>query len=148
MNTKLRVNLLLLSVFTGTLLFGQKQDIALADIYSTRTFGARTVQGLQSMNDGLHYTAIKKNALVKYSYKTGEAIDTLVKTSDFENENIKHLSNYQFSENEQRILFYVNPDYIYRRSFIADYYVWDFSKKQLYPVSEDGKEQLATFSPS
>ncbi|MDD2562960.1 MAG: S9 family peptidase, partial [Salinivirgaceae bacterium] len=47
-----------------------------------------------------------------------------------------------------RILFYVNPDYIYRRSFIAGYYVWDFSKKQLYPVSEDGKEQLATFSPS
>ncbi|TRZ64288.1 S9 family peptidase [bacterium] len=36
---------------------------------------------------------------------------------------------------------------IYRRSSISEYYVWDLKNKKLIPVSENGKQQLATFSP-
>ena len=147
MTLKTNAILLILSLFITSILVGQKQNITLADIYSKRTFSAKTVGGLQSMNDGLHYTAIAKNNLVKYSYKTGEAIDTLVKLSDFSNVKINELQDYIFSSNEQRILFYVNADYIYRHSFVADYFVWDFSEKRLYPVSSEGRERLATFSP-
>ena len=125
----------------------QKQNVTLSDIFKDRTFNTKSVYGLRSMNDGQHYTTISNNALVKYSYKTGMVIDTLVKVTDFNHEKIEALSNYEFSSDEKRILFCIKPEYIYRHSFVADYYVWDFSEKRLYPVSEEGRERLATFSP-
>jgi dipeptidyl-peptidase-4 len=140
--------LLILSLFLNISTQAQKQNATLADIYKNGTFGAKSVRGLQSMNDGQHYTAIKKGALVKFSYKTGEAVDTLVKPEHFGNEKIKSLSNYEFSSDEKRILFHINADYIYRHSFIANYFVWDFAEKKLYQISPEGGERLATFSPN
>lgn len=139
--------LLCISAIAATFTYAQKQNITLSDIFKDRTFGAKSVYGLQSMNDGQHYTTLEKGALVKYNYKTGKAVDTLVKAEQFDNEKITRLSNYRFSEDETRIIFHINADYIYRRSFIADYFVWDLKEKKLYPVSEQGGERLATLSP-
>lgn len=139
------IQLALLLLSTATM--AQKQNITLEHLFAHRTFAGKSVHGLRSMNDGEHYTTIAQNALVKYSYKTGEAVDTLVKISDFNNEEITELWNYQFSTDEQRIIFYINPRYVYRHSFIANYYVWDFQEKKLYSVSPQGGERLATISP-
>ncbi len=147
MTIKSNLIILFLSLLSAFLVHSQKQNVTLADIYKDGTFGAKTVRGLQSMNDGQHYTAIKSGALVKFSYKTGEAVDTLVKPEHFGNEKIKSLSNYEFSADEKRILFYINAEYIYRHSFVADYFVWDFTEKKLYNVSPEGGERLATLSP-
>ena len=36
---------------------------------------------------------------------------------------------------------------IYRRSFTADFYLYDVKTKQLKKLSKDGSEQIPTFSP-
>lgn len=139
--------LLSVGIFITTTIEAQKQNVTITDIYGNNTFAQKSATALKSMNDGEHYTVLTDGALVKYSYKTGRAVDTLVDPKDFNNDQIRNLSNYRFSTNEQRLLFYINPQFIYRHSFIADYYVWDIATKKLYPVSKEGGERLATFSP-
>ena len=40
-----------------------------------------------------------------------------------------------------------NTKSIYRHSFTADYFVWNSVTKELNALSDEGSEQLATFSP-
>ncbi|NOQ28119.1 MAG: prolyl oligopeptidase family serine peptidase [Bacteroidales bacterium] len=119
--------------------------ISLEDICINNTFTARTISGLRSMNDGEHFTTLESsNKIVKYSYKTGEVIDVLFSTieNDFE------INDYEFSSDESKILLAVNADYVYRRSYTADYYIYDLEFKKLEKLSDNGKQKYATFSPS
>ena len=120
-------------------------EITLEDICTNNTFRARTISGLRSMNDGEHFTTLESSKkIVKYSYKTGEVIDVLFSTieKDF------NINNYEFSSDESKILLAVNADYIYRRSYVADYYVYDLKLNKLEKLSDTGKQKYATFSPS
>lgn len=105
--------------------------------------------GLRSMNDGEHYTVLEGNGsrIVKYSYKTGLPTETLLDLSQIENCPVKYIHDYDFNTNESRILLCTNKKSIYRRSFTADYYLYDFKNKEIKPLSEGGSQRLATFSP-
>ncbi|MFA6400167.1 MAG: S9 family peptidase [Salinivirgaceae bacterium] len=135
----------------GISLFSQnieKKGITLSDLYQTYSFYPKTVKGLQSMNDGQHYTAlVGDSVLIKYSYKTGEPVATLVSVSDFNNPQIQEIQSYIFNSDETKLIFYINREDIYRHSFTADYFVWDFEIHKLLPVSLNGSQRLATLSP-
>jgi dipeptidyl-peptidase-4 len=45
------------------------------------------------------------------------------------------------------LLLTTKKENIYRHSFSAEYYIYDLEKSTLTPLSENGKQQLATFSP-
>ncbi|MDR1198104.1 MAG: S9 family peptidase [Prevotellaceae bacterium] len=121
------------------------KDITLEDILVNRVFAQKSIYGLRSMNDGEHYTQIKDGALAKYKYATGEFIENIV---EFENLNIKNKpENYEFSDDETKILFTANSNSVYRRSFTADYYVYDISSEQCQPLSVRGQQKAARFSP-
>ncbi|WP_462281510.1 S9 family peptidase [Salinivirga cyanobacteriivorans] len=141
----------LLALFCGLAAqaFTQNKLVTVADLYKDGTFRAQSVYGVNSMDDGLHYTTLENRgtALVKYSYKTGEAVDTLMKIEDLKNGDIQYISNYKFSDNESKIIFYINRTRIYRHSFYADFYVYDLKQKQLQKLTQDGRERLATLSP-
>ena len=120
------------------------KEITLEDIYSDRTFSERSVRGVRSMNDGEHFTTLEESRkIVKYSYKTGETIEILFNSAD---DNFR-INNYQFSSDESKLLLAVNADYIYRRSFKADYYIYDIQSKKLTELSTNGKQMFAAFSP-
>ena len=94
-------------------------------------------EALRSMNDGEHYSQkIQSNAVVKFSYKSGASIDTLFSIFQAKKCPIKSISGYILSPNEQKMLVYTNVKYRYRRSFTADYYVYDIKRKEIYPLSE------------
>ena len=104
-------------------------------------------EALRSMNDGEHYSQkIQSNAVVKFSYKSGASIDTLFSIFQAKKCPIKSISGYILSPNEQKMLVYTNVKYRYRRSFTADYYVYDIKRKEIYPLSE-GSQQVPLFSP-
>ncbi len=125
-----------------------QKKIELEDLFVRGTFSERTVRGLRSMNDGLHYTTHEKgNSVVKYSYKTGQQVAVLFDLSKIENAPIKSFSDYQFSDDETKLLLTTNRKAIYRRTYTADYYVWNSVTEELTPVSEKGSQQVATFSP-
>ena len=50
------------------------------------------------------------------------------------------------SADEGKIILATDKEDIYRHSFYANFYIWDFEKETLTPVAE-GKQRLATLSP-
>jgi len=146
MNKLLGLLLAISLVFSVT---AQSEKFTLEDIFKNGTFTASSVYGLRSMNDGIHYTTMENGTkIVKSSYQTGEEVEVLFDISTVENAPISHFSDYEFSNDETKILLTTNTKSIYRNSFTADYYVWNSVTKELKALSEQGSEQLATFSPN
>ena len=103
----------------------------------------------KSMIDGDFYsTKFNDKAIIKYNYKTGTFVDTIFSISQIKNCPIKSISGYEFSPNENKLLVYTNVKYRYRRTFTADYYVFDVKRKELTPLSEmGGSQEVPLFSP-
>jgi dipeptidyl-peptidase 4 len=99
------------------------------------------------MNNGAFYSVLENNNIVRYSYKTGLAVDTLFNFEYFKKDLPEEISEYEFSKDESRILLTTNESYIYRRSYCADYFIFDCKLKKIIRLSDNGKQQLASFSP-
>lgn len=136
-------------IFLGLSLSGPlcaQETITLEDIYSSRAFTPESLRGLNSMNDGVHYTVRDGKKINKHSYKSGEKVETIFDASAFDA--FESFSAYHFSGDEQKILFETEVEQIYRHSYSATYYVYDLATETISPVSANGKQQLGTFSPS
>ena len=129
--------------------FPQKKNAELDDFSYKGTFRTKGISGLRSMNDGIHYTKTEDGKkIIKYSYQTGKEVAVLVDLNNMRHESpIEKFDNYQFSPDESKVLVYTNIEYIYRHSFKADYYVIDVQRREIEILSNDGKQQQATFSP-
>lgn len=125
------------------------QSIGLEDLFVKGTFRQKSVYGLASMNDGLNYTTLENGGkeIVKYSYKTGQKIATLLDITTLKNDSLKNISDYTFSSDETKVLLMTDRKQIYRRSFTAHYFIYNFTTKELTQLSGKGAQQLATFSP-
>ena len=148
-----------LKLILASFAFGSSVQATMAD-------GPLTIKGLRgsewrassapvfrSMADGKHYTAVANGgrAIVKYQYSNGQAVDTLLNLDNVkpgEGVEIKnvYIQGYDLSDDEERILVYSNPEYIYRRSFKADYYYYVIGRPNFKRVSE-GKIMAATLAP-
>ena len=124
-----------------------QKKITLDDVITNGTFRQKSVSGLRSMNDGINYTVQEGNKIVKYSYKSGEKAEVIFDLEKVENSPIQYFSSYQFTNDETKLLLFNNVRYIYRRSYTADYYVWNSVTEKLTPLSTKGSQQVATFSP-
>lgn len=128
----------------------EKKNVELEDLYVRSTFAQRSVRGMNSMKDGKTYGSFEKGALNIYNYKTGKLVNTLFSINDLvlPGDTLPiRLQNYELSQNEDKVLCLTDMEYIYRHSFHATYYVYDMKTKTLQPLSENGKQRLATFSP-
>jgi dipeptidyl-peptidase-4 len=121
--------------------------LTLNDAIASGAYYARTISGLESMNDGEHYTSIVFDNVIKYSYKTGLPVDTLLSKAFLLKHHIASIESYTFNTNETSILFSTDEEPIYRHSFVANYYVYEIPTRKLTPVSHNGKQQMASFSP-
>ena len=138
--------LLLILLSTSITVFSQKK-IELRDVISGTFFSSKTVTGLHSMNDGLNYSILEDNKIIKYSYKTGAKVGVVFDLSKIENPGFAIFSDYSFSDDETKILFTTKKEPIYRHSFTAEYYIWNQTTQEMSPLSANGLQQLATFSP-
>ena len=108
-------------------------------------FTPKTVGGVRSMRDGEHYTAVDSGRIVRYSYRTGERLAvifdraTATPSIDF--------TDYRFSADETRILLSTDVKPVYRRSFTAEYWIFDTKDGSLRRLSTGGPQQQAAFSP-
>ncbi|MBP8945820.1 MAG: S9 family peptidase [Paludibacteraceae bacterium] len=101
-----------------------------------------------SMKDGENYTLmVNKKAIVKFNYKTGAVVDTLFSVSRLQNAPFKEIEGYEFSPNEAKLLVHTNVKKRYRRTFIADYYLYDIKRNEIQPLSEYGPQESPLFSP-
>ncbi len=125
------------------------KTLTLDDIYRGNRFSARTVRGLESLNDGQHYTLLERDSINTYRFDNGQRVATmfapgLIKLPDGKKPSI---DSYQFSANEQRILLSADTEPIYRYSRQSTNYVFDIRSGRIYDVSPNGKQRLAELSP-
>ena len=137
--------------FFSLILFFFVFHLVSADLLTDITDGkyrAKSVPGMKSMNDGEHYTLLENNKLiVKYSYKTGKAVDTIFNASTTKLNKLEQIKGYDFSPNELKILVYNEQNFRYRRTFTSEYYVFDVKRNELKPLSENGPQEVPLFSP-
>ena len=130
--------------------FAQKQEtpkMTLEDVWSNYKFYPQSVYGIRSMSDGESYTTQNGNSIVKYSYETGEVIDTIFNLNDINDEDApKKFDDYEFSADENKMLLTTNTVPIYRHSFTAEYYIVDLGTNKISSFFDE-PVQLATFSP-
>jgi dipeptidyl-peptidase 4 len=132
-----------------------KKDLTLKEIWASRTFAQEMVYGLRSMEDGIHYTTLeggeKGQVLNQYSYQTGKLIKTILEASKLtpqgQSEPIS-IDDYSFNKGETKVLLATESEPIYRHSSKSKFYVYDIATQKLTPLSEGGKQMLATFSPA
>ncbi|MFY8028426.1 MAG: DPP IV N-terminal domain-containing protein, partial [Bacteroidia bacterium] len=149
---KIKIYLIATLLFSISSAYAQK-ELNLEDIWKNNAFGSRYVSGIQSLNDGLHYTTLvnagKTQYIIKYQYKNGNAVDTIYNTADADKSSgeIPLMTSYQFSPDEKKILLMTEQEQIYRHSFKSDYIVYEVATKKWHQLSTSGKQQLANFSP-
>jgi len=112
-------------------------------------YKAKAIDAPRSMLDGEHYTALVKDgkAVVKYDYKTGGVVDTLFSVSRLKKSTLTKISGYELSPNETKMLVYTNEKMNFRRTFTADYSVYDIKRNEITPLSENGSQEVPLFSP-
>ena len=129
----------------------EKKNLELADIYERPTFATKRVVGMNPMKDGNTYATLEKGKLNIYNYKTGKKVNTLFDMRELilpgDSVATPLYSTYILSDDESKVLFMNNYNPIYRHSYTADFYVYDINNKVLSPLSENGSQRLATFSP-
>lgn len=134
--------------------FAQGKKVTLEDVWKRYEFYAQSTSALNSMNDGQHYAAITKTdngpTLEKFSYKTGESVGLIISAKVIEEQTGKRVNfvDYEFSPNEDKVLLATDQESIYRHSSKSRYYVYDLKNGKLDSLATEGKQQLATFSPT
>ena len=133
----------------------QEQKLTLEDIFESKKFEPKTVMGLRSMKDGLHYTTLeveKKSGLsniFKYAYQTGKIVDTILKGSTLIGKNAENIiiDDYEFSSDENKILITTQGEQIYRHSQKAYFFIWNIKDQSITKLADGHKQMYATFSP-
>ncbi len=130
------------------------RPITLEDIWKKGTFRAKSVQGINSLKDGKHYTsyitdAKEQSLLVKYRYADGKAVDTLLNISALTYNGKKlEVEDVEFNADETKALLKTETEPIYRRSSLENNYIYEFLTQKITPLSNNGKQKYAAFSPN
>ena len=128
------ISCVVFSVFT----LNSAQEITLNKIHSGY-YRTEYIYGINSMNDGEHYTVLEKDGIVKYSYKTGKKIETILEAK---------IQDYTFSHDESKVLVLNEQKSIYRHSFLGKYHVVNLSKNGKITALNNGNwVQEPKFSP-
>jgi len=137
----------LVAFFIAHNLLAQDKMIQLEDIWASRTFSPEWVWGINSMNDGIHYSSLNYGDgnvyVTEYSYETGDSVSTIVDSKDLDGISF---GDYSFSADEQKVLLPTETESIYRHSTRSKYYIYDRATKIAQELSAD-KQRLAKFSP-
>jgi dipeptidyl-peptidase-4 len=91
------------------------------------------------LNDGKTYVSLSDDAtkIVKYDIKSGQETGVLLDVNTARDSRIKTIGGYIISPDESYILVYESKQSIYRRSFLAKYYVYEVRHNVMTPLSTD-----------
>jgi len=134
--------------------FAQGKKVSLEDVWARYSFYDSKTRGINSMNDGIHYTARTSDdggpTIEKFSYQTGESEGFILSAKVIKEQTGKDVmfSSYQFSPDESKVLLAVDEESIYRHSTKSHYYVYDLKSGELNAIDAKDKQQLADFSPT
>ena len=141
-----KINLLFLLLLTHV--FAQ-QKITVEAIY-TGQFQAKGMVELQSMKNTNQYTVLNADEasgnlqIDVFDFATLKKVNTLIETKN-QSKLLGGIDSYTFSYDEKQILIANNTNPIYRRSFTANYFLYNVETKELIKILEQVQEPV--FSP-
>lgn len=109
-----------------------------------------SVGEMRSLPDGEYYTAMnpERDMIVKYSYRTGEPVDTLFNTKTARECTFDDFDGYTISSTGHHLIVWRETEAIYRRSRKMVVYDYDVRRNYVKPISDAaGKQMIPTFSP-
>jgi len=120
-----------------------QKELTNRDIWASPTFSAEYVGGLESMNDGQHYTVLDEvdgvPVIDQYAYKTGQKVITLVNGSTLiptGGAEPVAIEGYSFSGDEKKLMIETGGEPIYRWSSKAHNYIFDRTGKTVSQVND------------
>ena len=128
-----RSGITLLFVVIAQLSIGQRK-VAIEDFTTRNTFAIKTISGINWMANGKYYTALDGNSIKRYDIRSGKAEAVIIDATVLP-ESVK-IDEYAFSQGEKKVLLTTGKKSIYRRSYTAEYYVFDLEQKSLKKLSE------------
>ena len=127
----------------------QSNELTLRDI-TDGAYSPRYVYGVKPMRDGEHYSQLSSDyrRIVVSSFRTGKETSTLFDAAKAQGPvKLETIDGYILSPDEQFILLQTKTKAIYRRSFTAEYYLFDVKNNSFVPLSTGGPQQVPQFSP-
>src|SRR5687768_13106703 len=123
-------------IVPALLLFGlpaaAQKDITVEDYTTRTTFAHRSVNDINWMKDGKFYSALNDNKIIRYDVTTGSAVETILDGAALQP--AIEIEGYSFSADENKVIVSAAKESIYRRSYTAEYFVYDRSEKSLKQV--------------
>lgn len=110
-------------------------------------YKAKTLPGFTNMPDGEHYAQLADGKVLAYSYLTGEVADTLFDIKKTKFIRLDTIEGFVLSADLKYMLVYNNSHKIYRRSFTADWYIYNIQRSELKPLTESPAAS-PVFSPN
>lgn len=142
------ISALMLTLFPAA---GQSGDkFSLEDIYKNGRFTARGIDNLRSSADGIHYTLLEREngnySVNEYRYSDGVKTGTLFSSRGIPGLDGRRIYGYEISPSGDKILLETEHEPVFRRSFLARYYVFDRDKGTS-EILDTSKVQQPAFSP-
>ncbi len=119
----------------------ERQQVSIEEVWQNYTFSSKSFGYVNWMNDGRFFSASEGRSINKIELATGKSVETLLPQATVP------FSSYELNASEDKILLLSGRESIYRRSFKADYYLYDRNTQQTAAISKNGKQSYVTLSP-
>lgn len=124
-----------------------KKKVSLEDVFKSNTFSAKSVYGINWMNDGQYYSSLVRgtngSSVVKINVATGKEEKTLIDGSKIG----VNFSSYSFNSDETKALIASSTERIYRRSSKSIYHLVDLTTGEAQLLVNGEKIMYASLSP-
>ena len=145
------IKFLLLSLaFTPAILAGSASASEGIAEYVYPANAVNSPSGMTYVADGKSYVALNedKTQIVRYDIKSGKELGVVLDVTKTRDYQLDKIGGFLFSPDESHILVYSEAEYVYRRSFVAEYYVYEVRHNVLKPLSKEfGKQRSPIWSP-
>ena len=135
-----------LLIYSQLSIYCQKKDYSIEDFISGSTYQQKTFNEVIPANDGTSFYYNNGKKLLKYSFISGEIIDTILNFSNPLISKIGIPEEISINTNESLLLISFDSDELYRNSFYAKYYCYDLKNKSIIPIADTSYIRLVSFS--
>lgn len=140
----------LLWVGSSAIYAQERQKVSVEDVWRYYRFYPKSIQTINWMKDGKYYTALVDGKILQYDITSGKVVKTLAGEKALIPEGEKNaisIEDYELNATEDKILIKTDIEPIYRRSYKAEYFIYDLKDGSLKRLSKNGKQSYATISP-
>ncbi len=131
----------------------RQQDVNVSDVapFVSPSNATKQPTSFTYMPDGLSYLMIADGGktIKSYDTATGKETGTIIDVANTRETKIESIDGFSLSPDASMMLVWRNVDYVYRRSFTAQYYVYNVKRNMLHPLSTEHPRQVSPlFSPN